>query len=1382
MSILVCVGLSGERLHVDANAITTLDALKAWIHQQVNIHPRAQVLLTGQGKQVRNQALLTETELFVFDSARLTATVSPESSFSSAATVDFDPGSPPDGIDSTDDLEAWKELFHLRRRWARGLLDGCQAKARQAERYQDAQVVIERSLRVAMASLQQHIKGAEQKLGTVKSWAAGVLRERRQQLDSWETSFDNLREIPARAEFTRFIQPMTPTLRRISQQSGISTLQAFVDGGGLKDAAASVEALANGFENNLKRMRTDLDVASRGTDQLLQDVDRIGANSCTNHTSESGQLLEEIEMVAKKMESDHEHVSSLPHSSQSVSQASKRAQLHTRSYLPNLNEYCSEMNEMVQHGRRRRNSATDTALEHMRKLSGVETILAELHQSIKSIDVPADEQQAFATLAIVSRLPSVYGALLVESVRRREWVAKMRRDASTLQEEVATYQEEEDKRRKRWVRSVEDVVKLDALQSSVLGIELSLQNEGGSWPMVTRDELQNHLQILTDLYGQCGVTQEMEQAIQDLDKPTRKQIRHAKAFKNGSMHEAAFGDTSLFLRGDEQHKALRDTNSRLEDEVKGQKSRVRKLEDLLYRQTHMARVGSGDVFTPQSGSTFDRVTGSFAASPPDGILRQNSIKHVRRPSVQAIEEKKLARRIVDLESQLNAAKEEVTTLQTSDVDTQKQIEEATSTKRDLMENMEAQQREFATERRHLERDLTEAKDRVEEMENEIERVLGSREDERTGAEARIAALEGEVVQLREDSTGHAARAATHHDSWKALERKLEIAENARAQAEAEVQKLRAEQEHWQETDAERIQMLGVAHSHLSSDATPPTELTALTAALEALARRSGAHAKDLEDAVLFAKSENESLWSSNERHKHELATASQKNDAAEDRLRQMQEQLSSEEARAHSFEQQLGEEQGQLRMLREKFAEGETGSEVLRQRVAEEESRAGKLAAELAEARSHANGLEVELTRLQKRQQVDSESADEFSERSVKLAERAKEVSHRLYSQQSRLNRLLERLGLAVSHPENVMVVERASKMNASTTIEAHGQLIRAASLSSPPGMSKSSALDEGSVDLSALCWPDTPSAEEETQQFSAFVSHLNRFNVDTFADAVLKRVRDFEYTAKKYNKEARESSKRADGYKERCLRVRAEAHAKLAVKDFKEGDLALFLPTRGQAKGAWAAFNIGCPHYFLAERDGMKLGARDFIVARIQRVEQRIVDLTRNNSSPPADDPATRAKRENPFDLSDGLTWWMVHATEERGAPATPGLGKSTVAAANVDARGKMGIQRGLFSKGDDASTQLNRSLESRRSSSTSKKSVAAPLLAAAAAAAPAATTPTGPGVIDDPKSAPAPSGLAITAPNAASSISAPPPHRPSSPLTPAQDPQVRTDLLWGP
>lgn len=1312
----VYIGHSGQKLALDPSTINTVDAVKSWLASKTGIQPRSQILLTAQGKQVRAQTLLTENELFVFDSSRLTSKAGSSSGSSelSKSSNDFNPGTPPDAISNQTDLQAWQNLFRLRKTWASGLLNGCASRARQAQKYQDEQAVIERSLGVAVASLQQHIKSAEQKYAAAESWSEETLQQQESQAGNWEANFDSLRSIPARAEFTRFIQPAAASSRRVSQQGNVATLQAFVDATSVRKAAASAKSLMSTFAQQVVKVRDDLETARRDSDELLRAVEQISVDSGVSGTSEPSQLLEEIEMVAKKMASDLDHVQSLPRTSQSVSQASKMALLHTRNYLPNLSEYCLEMNELAQRFWQQRNNASDVALEHMRTLSSVESVLAELYQDIKTLKVPQDENDAFATLGIISRLPSVYGALLVESVRRREWVAKMRRDSGTLQEEVATYQDEEDKRRKKWVRTVEDVVKSDSLRSSVLGIELSLINEGGSWPLVTREELQDYLHILTEIYGQCAVTEEMDNAIKELDKPTRKQIKHAKAFKNGSMHEAAFGDTSLLLRGDEQHKSLRESNTRLEEELRGQKSRVRKLEDLLHRQSHIGRASVGDIFTPQSGSGDRNMTAAVTTpGPSDELSRNNSLQHNRQSSTQAAEEKKLARRVVDLEAELQAAKDEASSRKNSDAEALKQVEEATSTKKDLMENMEAQQREFATERRNLEGELAEAKERVEELENETERLFGSRDDERTALDARAAALDEEVARLKEDASGHAARAATEQDARTALEKRLELAEAARKEAESQVQQMRIEQEERQEVQIERLQHLVIAHGNLSPDSAAPSELADLSLALEELTRRSAAHAKDLEEAVAFAKSENESLWSSNERQKSELAGAAEKQSEAEEEVRQVRDRLSAEEARVKSLEEQLSEEQEQLRLFRTKFADGETGSDALRQRVAEEELRTGKLSTDLAEAKSHINSLDVELMRLQKKHKAYHNTAEVSSQRLDKRAEHAKEISQRLFAQNSRLSRLLERLGFVITYSDDGMALERASKMSAST-IDPYSQMNRTISLTSPPPTRKSSGAEEPS-DLAMLRWADATNVDDENAHFEAFLQQISRFNLDTFSDAVVKRVRDFEYTAKKYGKEAKESNKRADAYKERSIKLKTEAHTKIAVKEFKEGDLALFLPTRGQAKGAWAAFNVGCPHYFLAEKDGMRLGSRDFIVARISKIEQKVVDLSKTEPQQPdggSIDESTEAPSfidENPFELSDGLTWWLVHATEERGAggaPSTPGLGKSTVAAANVDAKGKIQAKRN--SKGDDASKHLNKSLDSRRSSSTSKKGFA--------------------------------------------------------------------------
>ena len=139
----------------------------------------------------------------------------------------------------------------------------------------------------------------------------------------------------------------------------------------------------------------------------------------------------------------------------------------------------------------------------MKRLSAIESQLSKLYEDIKAVDLTEDDRQTLVKLSIISRLPSVYGQLLVESVRRREWVAKMKRDSATLQEEVATYQEEEEKRRKKWMQTVDDIVAPEALQSRVLGIELGLQNEGGSWPMTTREELSEYLSSLLNVFGGC---------------------------------------------------------------------------------------------------------------------------------------------------------------------------------------------------------------------------------------------------------------------------------------------------------------------------------------------------------------------------------------------------------------------------------------------------------------------------------------------------------------------------------------------------------------------------------------------------------------------------------------------------------------------------------------------------------------------------------------------------------------------------------------------------------------------------------------------------------------------------------------------------------------
>ncbi|PNS20792.1 Autophagy-related protein 11 [Sphaceloma murrayae] len=1325
--------------------LTTLDALRALVSSHHSIAPNRQVLLTSKGKSVRPQSLLVETDLFVFDAGLLSSSAASTQSLRSSVAGDgaagvpgaearglyaplpdeVQAGEPPDTIARQDELGAWRGLFRARLQWAQEVGTRCDEVKRVADTAAGENAVILRGLGTALESLGIHVRGAEGKVEGAARWVDEVVREQEGRLKGWEGDWEVLIGVRGRGDFAGFVQG--------SEKGRYATLGEMLGRERVEMAASRAEGVLTTLKNRVEGIRTALAQAKRQAEELEAAQEQMLTVASIEDNDEAGKLLLEVEIILKKIASDDNHVATLPKTAQSVSQASKMALLHTRNYLPNLQEYAAEMNDVVKKAVQSRNNTAETSLQHMQTLSRIESLLSKIYADIKSLDMPAEDQAAFNTLNIVSRLPYVYGSLLIEAVRRKEWIDKMKRDSSTLAEEMATYQEEESRRRQRWLNSIDDVIRPELAKSKALGIEVNLQAEPEQWPVVSRQEIEEYVAQLAKMGYPDEVTTELRNAMRTLDQPTKKQVKHAKAFRNGSMHEAAFGTTSLALRGEDDFKVLRDANAKLEEEVRGQKSRVRKLEDLLHRQTALNRAASGDVFTPQIELVSRPDSPNIGARRISEDMRPGSARSRRTSSNQGGEEKRLARRIVMLEAELHSQREQRESVERDARERQQvhekgrhEILEAQSVKKDIMENMEAQQREFATERRGLEQELAGARARIEELEDEFDRLLGSRDNEKSGVENKVRELEEEV---RKTNTEKMKNVEEMRQNWLAeqgrsrmLEEQLRDMMDANQQVELNVKKLQATAEEQKQLDAENLVALTAIHNHLSPGVNPPDKYTTLVSALEDLARRSASHVKDLAEAIALAKSENESLLSQHQAQTIDLTRTRQKQSDAEDELARAREQASSEAAKAESLSSQLDAEREQLKILRSKFAEGETGADALRQRTEEQEQEISRLSEEVAESKSHVNSLDVELMRVQNKLNVARAAAENAQSRLDTRSARAKDLSQRIFAQNARLYRLLESLGFAISHKDGVMVIERASKVGASTTLTEPSMILqRTASLVSPPTSRKPSAMvtsqsPPSPTSLSFLHWPDASDPSIEDDLYMALHNQLALFNTDTFSEALSKRLRDFEYTARKFRLEARTAGAKASKFAH-------EAHSKLAVRDFKEGDLALFLPTKGKAVGAWAAFNINSPHHFLREREGMGLGKREWLVARITRVEERVVDLGRSlrSTGVEADDGSSRSLRmgskeerereewlesENPFDLSDGLTWYLVHAQEERaGAPTTPGAGKVTVQGSLESAKADRGERKEL-SGVKDLKEKLGKSLESRRSSSTSKRS----------------------------------------------------------------------------
>lgn len=135
------------------------------------------------------------------------------------------------------------------------------------------------------------------------------------------------------------------------------------------------------------------------------------------------------------------------------------------------------------------------------------------------------------------------------------------------------------------------------------------------------------------------------------------------------------------------------------------------------------------------------------------------------------------------------------------------------------------------------------------------------------------------------------------------------------------------------------------------------------------------------------------------------------------------------------------------------------------------------------------------------------------------------------------------------------------------------------------------------------------------------------------FLNGIAKRFRDVEGFAKKLAKENKakmqEYSKRNDSLESN----------KISVGDFKEDDLALFLPTRMDGFGGkgiipWTAFNIDAPNFFLANSEDHNMEGREWLVLRIKRITKHMV--TQENID---------NVEENPFLLNVGIKWYKVTA-----------------------------------------------------------------------------------------------------------------------------------------
>ncbi|CAN8099032.1 unnamed protein product [Discula destructiva] len=1312
MEVEAFVAHSGHFLKLNASDYVTGDDFKAALAQQSSIPSQYIVVLTAQGKPLRLQDVPLEERIFVYD-IRISQPITPgraPPTVEIAVPSPYTPTDPPNRINNAKSQESWQELFRTRQSWAERVLDDCAVVAQAAtDRYHEMDVMVS-CIDTAILNLESVLEPLRRKYGELQVWAAASQTEYNMLVTRWESYLSLARSISIDAGVAEFM-----TERKMSSKSRTGrppTLEDLLDLETVKRTGRQAPQALRKFNQRVNELEKFATRTFQSLENTSGNFDQLMRRSALSRVNEPEQLLADIEAVVKTIDADYQATLQFSNTAKDLAQASKMAARHTERLLPALKDRAKEMDSMLRYATKERNALAVESVDWQRGFTDLTALTAQLKAQMKEI-ASEEELATFDYLRLIQQVPYLYASFAVEAIRRRTWYDNLEEDAAGVAEDVAQFQNEETERRKKWLRTVENLYSPQALSTSSVAavLEINMLGQEKQWPAVTKKDLTEFHETLQRQKAEPELIKDVGELIEAMNKPTKLQLKRVKAFKNGSMHESALGRSGLIIRGDNEvrRKALEDEVKRLESKLKTADSRVKRLECVLHEKS-AASMPSFQTLLQQSGQQFAAshgLSGSVQKLPQDR----------RRSSIDLPDH--VLQRIQQLEGDLSAEKEKSSTLE-QDLATRttelqaavSRMDEINSTKNDLLKNMDAQKRESVEERKSLEDEIKQLKDELEENEDKMYHVDESREHVKASYDAKIQDLEDQIAKLNKERVDEALKsegqvdflrkeAKIQREQIDTLERKLKATQDENKTVSKRLKTVEGA------ADAQ-LQALQDIHSRLAPDEKTPEDDSDLIESVTIKCSNVLEKIHNVEGDMSITKSELEEALNIVKDLRAEKTQIEQSLASEESTARQLRESLGEETARVGALESELDESRKQLSDLRFKISDGETGSDSLRKKLEEEEKKITVMAESLASKQSQVGSLEEELRLFKDKLGESRDKLGILKDRFVSRTEQTKDLTQKLYTQNDRLCRLLERMGFSITRKDGSMTMQKVPRAERSTSqnesmLDPGASIRRSSTLSKTPDSS----------DLELLYWMNNADQATETEKYQAFMSELGAFDMDAFTETVYKRVKDIEHLARKLQRDAR-------SYREKAHVYQRASHDKVTVKNFKENDLVMFLPTRNEESGAWAAFNVGHPHYFLREQREHDLRNKDWLLARISRIQERVVDLSKSNQgSGTAENESLDGENDNPFDLSDGLRWYLIDAVEDKpGAPSTPGLGKTTVAANKVDAVAEKSHARaissgkalGLVSRPtgiDGVSKTLSKSLESRRSSTSSRRAL---------------------------------------------------------------------------
>ncbi|TPX30381.1 hypothetical protein SmJEL517_g06033 [Synchytrium microbalum] len=445
-----------------ATPIDSLDAFKHEIHAVTGISPNAQIILTLAGAQLKPDTAPAvfaanasnrqeDTVLFVFNRQLLDPRSSwtfQRSSLTLESPVNVEavtwlplPAMSP-SVSLAQISDDFTSLFRAHTSLAEALWNASHSHAQICEVLMEEQHVQAEALGVALTNLQGHNRVLSEVFDLFNSHAHRELSKHSNLLQSFETDLLALQKIPIHPSISNDHKTLADYVPHDKLRVWAENCRTAHDSL-LKKTASLSETMSSIRAGTESEMRQPMDADFPKLESLLASV---------------RELMPKMDQRRQIFERDLARVEGILRQTGkagSIQQASDKllalehlANIHRDEYIPEMVKAERYIRDTVTYFRDSKTHVSTQMISRLQSISSLQSSIASASPLLNTLNSNVSAQStAFAQLLHVHRMPSAWGATLVEIVRRREYAKVFLSRAKEMAEILSKFRAQEERRR-----------------------------------------------------------------------------------------------------------------------------------------------------------------------------------------------------------------------------------------------------------------------------------------------------------------------------------------------------------------------------------------------------------------------------------------------------------------------------------------------------------------------------------------------------------------------------------------------------------------------------------------------------------------------------------------------------------------------------------------------------------------------------------------------------------------------------------------------------------------------------------------------------------------------------------------------------------------------